>query len=254
MAGYKKTVEVLPAILVSGCSFAFIQWFSSNYLGPALPDVIAGIGSIVSLIVFLKFWKPKNNWRFANEPAPVIHTDTIYSTGQIIRAWSPFIFLTILIIAWGTKPIKEVFTAIGQSQFEFPGLHNVILDRRENLIPHPLQIQLPVGGWHGHLAISLDFYSANRVNVWPGGPHLCGNPQPAQIPHHHHCLRFGICLHRERFRHYHNDGRSLSQHGGFVPVFRAGAGLAGRIHYRLRHVGQCPVWQVTGGYGDFHWR
>ena len=136
MAGYKKTVEVLPAILVSGCSFAFIQWFSSNYLGPALPDVIAGIGSIVSLIVFLKFWKPKNNWRFANEPAPVIHTDTIYSTGQIIRAWSPFIFLTILIIAWGTKPIKEVFTAIGQSQFEFPGLHNVILDRRENLIPH----------------------------------------------------------------------------------------------------------------------
>ena len=136
MSGYKKTVEVLPAILVSGCSFAFIQWFSSNYLGPALPDVIAGIGSIVSLIVFLKFWKPKNTWRFANEPAPVIHADKTYSTGQIIRAWSPFIFLTILIIAWGTKPIKEVFNAVGQSQFDFPGLHNVIMDRRENLIPH----------------------------------------------------------------------------------------------------------------------
>ena len=136
MAGYKKTVEVLPAILVSGCSFAFIQWFSSNYLGPALPDVIAGIGSIVFLIVFLRFWKPKSTWYFANEPVPVIQTDITYSTGQIIRAWSPFIILTIMIIAWGTKPIKEVFNAVGQSQFEFPGLHNAIGDRNGNLLPH----------------------------------------------------------------------------------------------------------------------
>src|SRR4249919_3627208 len=54
MSGYKKTIEILPAILVSGCSFAFIQWFSSNFMGPALPDVIAGIGSILALILFLK--------------------------------------------------------------------------------------------------------------------------------------------------------------------------------------------------------
>ena len=136
MSGYKKTVEVLPAILVSGCSFAFIQWFSSNYLGPALPDVIAGIGSIVCLIVLLRFWKPKNTWRFDNEPAPVMDTGITYSTGQIIRAWSPFILLTIMIIAWGTKPIKEVFNAVGQWQFEFPGLHNLISDRKGNSIPH----------------------------------------------------------------------------------------------------------------------
>src|SRR5215204_1318208 len=45
IAGFKKTKEVLPAILVSGISFAFLQWLTSNFLGPALPDVIAGIGS-----------------------------------------------------------------------------------------------------------------------------------------------------------------------------------------------------------------
>jgi lactate permease len=136
MSGYKKTMEVLPAILVSGCSFAFIQWFSSNYLGPALPDVIAGIGSILCLLVFLKFWKPKTTWRFPNEPAPTINTAIKYSTGQIIRAWSPFILLTIMIIAWGMQPIKEVFNAIGQVQFEFPGLHNVISDKNAALLPH----------------------------------------------------------------------------------------------------------------------
>ncbi|WP_373516094.1 L-lactate permease [Persicitalea sp.] len=136
MAGFRKTREVLPAIVVAGVSFAFLQWFSSNTLGPALPDVIAGIGSIVSLIILFKFWKPKSTWRFPNEPAPTIDTDISYTTGQIIRAWSPFILLTIVIIAWGMKPIKEVFNAVGQVQFEFPGLHNVIVDSSGKALAH----------------------------------------------------------------------------------------------------------------------
>src|SRR6476469_4776533 len=136
MSGYKKTIEILPAILVSGMSFALIQWFSSNYLGPALPDVLAGIGSIVCLVVFLKFWKPKSIWRFANEPAPTINTEITYSTGQIIRAWSPFILLTVIIIAWGMQPIKDLFNSVGQLQFEFPGLHNVIIDRNGKPLAH----------------------------------------------------------------------------------------------------------------------
>ena len=136
MSGYKKTIEILPAVLVSGCSFAFIQWFSSNFLGPALPDVIAGIGSILCLIIFLRFWKPKNTWRFQNEPAPTINTEIKYSTGEIVRAWSPFILLTVMIIGWGMQPIKEVFNSIGQAQFEFPGLHNAITDKDGKLIPH----------------------------------------------------------------------------------------------------------------------
>jgi lactate permease len=136
MAGFKKAGEVLPAIMVSGFSFALLQWFSSNYLGPALPDVIAGIGSIIILIAFLKFWKPKSIWRFANELPPTIHVKETYTTGQIIRAWSPFILLTVMIIAWGMKPIKDLFNAIGQVQFQFPGIHNVILDQNNNPIPH----------------------------------------------------------------------------------------------------------------------
>ena len=72
IAGVKNAREVLPAVLVSGVSFALLQFFSSNFLGPALPDVIAGLGSIISLMVFLRFWKPKTIWRFANEPAAII--------------------------------------------------------------------------------------------------------------------------------------------------------------------------------------
>jgi lactate permease len=136
MSGYKKTVEILPAVLVSGFSFAILQYTSSNFLGPALPDVIAGLGSILCLIVFLKFWKPKSIWRFENEPPPTIDTGVHYSTGEIIRAWSPFILLTIMIISWGLQPIKQVLNSIGQVQFEIPGLHNAISDRNGKLLPH----------------------------------------------------------------------------------------------------------------------
>src|SRR3954469_24869684 len=37
LCGYKKSVQVLPAILVSGLSFAFLQWYASNFLSPMLP-------------------------------------------------------------------------------------------------------------------------------------------------------------------------------------------------------------------------
>ena len=135
IAGFKKAKEVLPAVMVSGISFAFLQWFSSNYLGPSLPDVIAGLGSIICLMVFLRFWKPETVWRFANEPAPTFNTDVSYSSGQMLRAWSPFIVLTIMVIAWGVQPIKDVLNAVGMIQFEVPGLHNAIVGENGAVLP-----------------------------------------------------------------------------------------------------------------------
>lgn len=135
MAGFKKAMEVLPAILVSGGSFALLQWITSNFIGPALPDLVAGLGSIICLIVFLKYWKVKSIWRFSNEPEATFHNVT-YSTAQIVRAWSPFILLTIMIIAWGLKPIKLVLNELGQVEFPIPGLHNAIIDMNGNAIPH----------------------------------------------------------------------------------------------------------------------
>ncbi|MFT4024720.1 MAG: lactate permease LctP family transporter, partial [Flavihumibacter sp.] len=136
MAGFKKAMEVWPAVLVSGGSFALLQWATSNFIGPALPDLVAGLGSIVCLVLFLKFWKIKSVWRFSNEPEATFKTDVSYSTAQIIRAWSPFILLTIMIISWGLQPIKLVLNELGQVQFPIPGLHNAIVDMNGNAIPH----------------------------------------------------------------------------------------------------------------------
>jgi lactate permease len=141
MSGFKRSVEVFPAILVSGLSFAFFQWFSSNYMGPMLPDIIASLASIIGLMILLKFWKPKSIWRFKDEPAPTLNTDIKYSTQQIIKAWSPFIILTIMVIAWGLQPVKDTLNYIGFLKFDIPGLHNVIMSSEGNsLLPQTFKL------------------------------------------------------------------------------------------------------------------
>ena len=127
MSGFKKSLEVMPAILVSGISFAFVQWFTSNYMGPMLPDILAGIASILSLLFLLKYWKPKSIWRFKEEPALQTSVEIKYTSLQILRAWSPFIIMTLFIIAWGFQPVKDILNSIGFIKFKIPGLDNAIL-------------------------------------------------------------------------------------------------------------------------------
>lgn len=128
MAGFKRSLEVLPAILVSGISFAFFQWFTSNFMGPMLPDVIAGIASILCLMLLLKYWKPKSIWRFKEEPQQTIDTKLKYTAGEVFRAWAPFLIMTIMVIAWGMPPVKAALNSIFDFKFDIPGLKGSILN------------------------------------------------------------------------------------------------------------------------------
>ncbi len=69
MAGFRRANEVLPAILVSGFSFAAAQFATANYLGPELPDIAAALVSLVALTVFLRFWKPRTVFQFGGAAA-----------------------------------------------------------------------------------------------------------------------------------------------------------------------------------------
>ncbi|HEY8909986.1 MAG TPA: lactate permease LctP family transporter [Desulfosporosinus sp.] len=108
IAGWKGAKEVLPAIAVSGLSFALAQWWSSNYLGPLLPDIIASLTSLIATIVLLRFWKPKNIWRFPSEKGEKVAAFKQYTSGQIVKAWSPFAILTLMVGIWGTNSFKDV--------------------------------------------------------------------------------------------------------------------------------------------------
>jgi lactate permease len=127
MSGWKSAMEVLPACLVAGISFAGLQWFSSNYIGPELPDILSSLAAIISLTIFLKVWKPAKVWRFENEPAVnAAATLPNYSFGQIAKAWSPFIVLTVMVILWGLPGLAPLLD-IPTIKVLVPGLDKVVI-------------------------------------------------------------------------------------------------------------------------------
>ena len=143
-AGRKAMMEIWPAILVTGASFALAQFFVSNYIGPELVDVIAAIVSMVSLVGFLRVWKPKNIWTSTSlkghehdsgeaKPmtAPVKH-----SRADVIRAWLPWAILTLFVFVWGLPEVKKFWNGIYAPRFPIEGLHNLV-EKVPPVVPTP---------------------------------------------------------------------------------------------------------------------
>ena len=116
MSGWKGYRGVLPAALVCGFTFAGMQLFVSNVLGPYLTDILSALAAIGALVVLFKFWRP------AGAPAATPHA---HSTRDALMAWIPYAFLVIFVLLWGstaTKAILDQVTVI----FQWPALHNQV--------------------------------------------------------------------------------------------------------------------------------
>lgn len=110
MDGWRGIKDTFPAILVAGGSFAVTQFLTANYIGPELPDITSALVSLICLTLFLKVWKPKNIFRFeGQERKATDKAEATYSGGQIFKAWSPFIILTVMVTIWSLKPFKALF-------------------------------------------------------------------------------------------------------------------------------------------------
>jgi lactate permease len=126
MVGWKKTIEVLPAIIVCGVTFAVAQWGCASYLGPYLPDIIASLATLAALVILLKFWHPKTNWTFDHEPAFTGKETHDYTGGQVFRAWAPYLVLTVMVLIWGIPSLK---TSLDKSKvmITVAGLDNAVV-------------------------------------------------------------------------------------------------------------------------------
>ncbi len=123
MDGLKGVKETWPAALVAGLSFAVTQYFTSNFIGPELPDITSALASLIALTLFLKVWQPKKSFSTvtAGVGADVVKggaQPTPYSLGEIFKAWSPFLILTVLVTIWTLKPFKAAF-ASGGAMYNF---------------------------------------------------------------------------------------------------------------------------------------
>jgi len=120
-AGWRKMLEIWPAILVAGVSFAVPQFLVSNFHGPMLVDVIAALISMACLTLFLRVWKPAtvytsaalsgrvDNSRVEEEKVTASATFSDQARPAVMRAWMPWIILTVFVFAWGTQGFKNIF-------------------------------------------------------------------------------------------------------------------------------------------------
>jgi lactate permease len=125
MAGFQGMLGVWPACLVAGVSFAIPQYLMSNYVGPALVDVVAGVISILATIALLRFWRPATSWRFSSEDAASATKPATMAAGETLSAWSPWILLTIFVFVWGWQ--KANINKIHMAEFTIPYLHKAVL-------------------------------------------------------------------------------------------------------------------------------
>jgi lactate permease len=119
-SGIRGMLQVWPAVLVAGVSFAIPQFLVSNYHGPWLVDIIAAMVSMASLALFLRFWKPKGV--LDEGPAPA----TPVAANAGIRPWLPWIVLSIFVFVWGLPQMKALLNGILLPKLEIPGLHNMV--------------------------------------------------------------------------------------------------------------------------------
>ena len=112
MVSWSETFEVLPAILMVGCSFAVTQWFWANRMDSNLVDIAAGVASLIATMLFLRVWQPKRIWRFEDErqedAAKAARNEMAkhYSGGQTAKAWLPFAILSVIVLVWGLPAVK----------------------------------------------------------------------------------------------------------------------------------------------------
>ena len=136
MAGLRKTISVLPAILVTGVSYGVVSYIIASTLGPTLPSVITPLVTMGCIIVFLKVWQPSETWSFAGAdgggvvtgaaPGPI--SGTKYTGGQIFKAWSGFFLVTVMMTIWGQPAFKKWLASTGWfvSIPNWPGLDGLV--------------------------------------------------------------------------------------------------------------------------------
>jgi lactate permease len=105
MAGRKRALEVWPAIVACGVSFAGMQFFVSNYVGAELTDIVSSLTCIIVMLAVLKLWKPKTIMRLDGD-RPITVAMQRHTGRELALAWLPYLLLVVFVLAWGEPTIK----------------------------------------------------------------------------------------------------------------------------------------------------
>jgi lactate permease len=123
-AGWRGMLGVWPVALTAGVSFAIPQFLISNYHGPWLVDVVASLSSLAATSALLKVWKPKEIWRM--EGAAEAKGKSTFAPGAVMRAWMPWVILSLCVFAWGVPWMKAHLNSISTFSFPVAGVDKLV--------------------------------------------------------------------------------------------------------------------------------
>jgi len=123
MVGWRETWQVWPAVLVSGLSFAAMQFYWSNYQDVGLVDIVSAIFSLLVTVALLKVWQPATVIPVSGALAAATRR---HSTADVLRGWSPFIVASVLIFVTGL-PAAARYLNFDALRMPMPFLHNAVL-------------------------------------------------------------------------------------------------------------------------------
>ena len=129
-AGFRGMLEIWPAILIAGAAFAIPQFLVSNFHGPWLVDVVAATISMASLTLFMKVWQPKRIWRLPGEGkkgSGIVKDKHRLTSREILRAWLPWIILSIIVFVWGLPQTKSFLDSISGPKIAVPYLDKLVV-------------------------------------------------------------------------------------------------------------------------------
>ncbi|MEV7555046.1 L-lactate permease [Amycolatopsis sp. NPDC089917] len=138
LAGWKRMIEVWPAVLTAGLAFAVMQFVTSNFISPSLVDVVAALAAMAALWILTRFWQPSTVWRFdGEEPVRAGASLGAAKAGRgALYAWAPYI---VLIAAIFLSRVGTIFKNLpdwldltkllhkADWVFAWPGLHKEVV-------------------------------------------------------------------------------------------------------------------------------
>lgn len=120
-------LEIWPAILAAGTTFAVTQYLMAVYSGPSLIAVVAAAATIAVLVTLLRFWQPRRTLNVNLEDiSGQVRKHHGLSTGRIFKAWLPWMVLSVVVFAWGFPEVAASMDAHSTVKFVVDGLHNVV--------------------------------------------------------------------------------------------------------------------------------
>ena len=123
-AGWRGMLEVWPALLVAGLTFAVPQFLVSNFHGPWLVDIISAISSIIALTWFLRHWSPPRRSAASSDVTDV--RSDIAKPAFLFRAFMPWLVLSAFVFLWGLPQTKAFLNGISAPKLPIYGLDKLV--------------------------------------------------------------------------------------------------------------------------------